>query len=64
MPEAKTDRTKRRDKSLIIAKDLAHTSVNDDTRTKKKKRERRTYRRVEQILPTNLIYLAFIECSP
>lgn len=55
MPEAKTDRTKRRDKSLIIAKDLAHTSVNDGTRTKKKKRERRTYRRVEQILPTNLI---------
>ena len=57
MPEAKTDRTKRRDKSLIIAKDLAHTSVNDGTRRtkKKKKRERRTYRRVEQILPTNLI---------
>lgn len=41
MPEAKTDRTKRRDKSLIIAKDLAHTSVNDGTRrTKKKKKER------------------------
>lgn len=37
MPEAKTDRTKRRDKSLIIAKDLAHTSVNDGTRTKKKR---------------------------
>lgn len=54
MPEAKIDRTKRRDKSLIIAKDLAHTSVNDGTRRTKKKK-RRTYRRVEQILPTNLI---------